>query len=271
VVKPFQDLLIDAFDQILAYNGISLNLYFETLQPLEFKEEVIEDIDDKEVVEEETGIKMSAIPTFNDETKDVWLNHLGGLGEKENLEDWELMDVEDTGDEPEEFNVEEYLNKLTLSTQIVSKPKEKSSLDTKFWKVRYKYVIGTKQTPKTKKSREFCNDLIKANKIYRKEDIDIMSFKGVNNELGHNGQNYSLFKFKGGVNCYHRWERRVYKKKLKEDGSPWGGDSLFGTKFKNVNQAIREGWKKTAQPIEVHKAPIDMPNQGHYPGYKKGK
>ena len=36
VIRPFQELLLDAFDDILAYNQISLNLYFKTLQPLEF-------------------------------------------------------------------------------------------------------------------------------------------------------------------------------------------------------------------------------------------
>ena len=30
VIKPFQNLLIEAFDKILAYNDISLNLYFKT-------------------------------------------------------------------------------------------------------------------------------------------------------------------------------------------------------------------------------------------------
>ena len=38
VIRPFQELLIDCFDNILAYNDISLNLYFTTLQPLEFTE-----------------------------------------------------------------------------------------------------------------------------------------------------------------------------------------------------------------------------------------
>ena len=36
VIRPFQNLLIDAFNNILAFNDISLDLYFKTLQPLEF-------------------------------------------------------------------------------------------------------------------------------------------------------------------------------------------------------------------------------------------
>tara|TARA_R110000822_G_scaffold106787_1_gene235176 strand:- start:848 stop:2920 length:2073 start_codon:yes stop_codon:yes gene_type:complete len=58
VIRPFQELLLQAFDEILAFNNISLNLYFKTLQPLEFN-----DIDsllvDDETQEEETGVKMS--------------------------------------------------------------------------------------------------------------------------------------------------------------------------------------------------------------------
>ena len=38
VIRPFQELLIDAFDKILAFNNITLNLYFKTLQPLEFQD-----------------------------------------------------------------------------------------------------------------------------------------------------------------------------------------------------------------------------------------
>ena len=53
VIRPFQEMLIDAFDQILACNNISLNLYFKTLQPLEFTEIDSELVDD-ETQEEET-------------------------------------------------------------------------------------------------------------------------------------------------------------------------------------------------------------------------
>ena len=57
VIRPFQELLIDSFDQILAYNEIALNLYFTTLQPLEFTE-VDSSIQNKEDIEEETGVEM---------------------------------------------------------------------------------------------------------------------------------------------------------------------------------------------------------------------
>ncbi len=56
VIRPLQNLLIDAFDQILAYNQISLHLYFRTLQPLEFID--LENVVTEEQREEETGEKI---------------------------------------------------------------------------------------------------------------------------------------------------------------------------------------------------------------------
>jgi len=58
VIRPFQELLIDSFDTILAYNNIALNLYFITLQPLEFTD-VDRSVQSDEEIEEETGVKMS--------------------------------------------------------------------------------------------------------------------------------------------------------------------------------------------------------------------
>ncbi len=68
---------------------------------------------------------------------------------------------------------------------------------------------------KSPDSRKFCKHMetfTSKNVVFRKEDINMMSFRGVNKELGHKGQRYSLLKFKGGKNCHHYWEMRVYKK-----------------------------------------------------------
>lgn len=258
VIRPFQRLLLDAFDQVLAYNEISLNLYFKTLQPLEFTE--LDNAITKEQVEEETGQKLSEDrPFLDDELAEELWNQIKDLGEDE-PEGYELIDVEDVGDEPEDFDAESYLNGLKLSAT------QDSTQDTDLWKVRYKYVKGTRKQPKGE-SRLFCRNMISADKLYRKEDIGFMSAKGVNKKHGHKGRNYSIFKYKGGVNCYHRWERRVYKKKLKKDGETYGGNALQGTNFKNVNQAIKEGWKAPKNPKEVAIAPIDMPRNGHHPNY----
>jgi len=57
VIRPFQQMLLNAFDEILAYNDVVLNLYFKTLQPLEFND--LSNATNQEQIEEETGQKFS--------------------------------------------------------------------------------------------------------------------------------------------------------------------------------------------------------------------
>ena len=54
-IKPYQDLICDCLDEIFAVNNISLNLYFKTIEPLEFKD--LENVENEEQKEEETGVK----------------------------------------------------------------------------------------------------------------------------------------------------------------------------------------------------------------------
>jgi len=295
VVRPIQELILDACDDILAVNEVSLNLYFKTLQPLELqadmaeevKEELSSDCGCKEELKEPCqegyemiGFKMKdgkrvpncvplselnedSRPFLDDELAHEMLDALADLGEEE-PEGYELIDAEVVGDdEPEEFDTEEYLNGLVNLSAT-----QDSNQDSEIYKVRYKYVKGTKKTSKGS-SRSFCKTMLSQKKLYRKEDIGMMSARGVNKSFGHKGRNYSLFKYKGGVNCYHRWERRIYKKKMKKNGEPYGGDALRGTKYVNVNQAVRAGFKLPKNPKEVSTAPIDMPRQGHHPNYGK--
>jgi len=260
-IKPYQDLICESIDEVLAVNNISLKLYFKTLQPLAFIDtgNAVND----ETREEETGVKLSKDerPFLTDEHASELWEMIKDLGEDENLEEYELIDVDQTDDEPEDFDVEDYLNGLHLSAT------DDSTQDDKRYKVRYKYVKGTSRKPKGE-SRPFCVNMMKNGKIYRKEDIGMMSARGVNKEHGHKGRNYSLFKFQGGVNCYHRWERRIYKKRLKKDGTEWGGNALDGTKFVNVNQAVREGFKLPKNPKEVTEANITRSDRGHHPNFR---
>lgn len=258
VVRPIQELVLDAIDDILAVNGASLNVYFKTLQPLELQADIAEE--DKEELSIELG--DDSRPFLDDELAHEMLDALADLGEEE-PEGYDLIDAEEVGDEePEDFDVEGYLNGLVSLSAT-----QDSNQDSELYKVRYKYAKGTSKTP-TGQSRTFCKTMMSKKMLYRKEDIGQMSARGVNKKFGHKGKNYSLFKYKGGVNCYHRWERRIYKKRLKKDGTEWGGNALQGTKFVNVNQAVRAGFKLPKNPKEVAVAPIDMPRQGHHPNYK---
>jgi len=90
VIRPFQTLLIDAFDSILSYNGISLKLYFKTLQPLEFTD--LSNVEDEETKEEETGVKLSQ--DLPDELGSDIADALIDLGqdEEELLKEYEVVD-----------------------------------------------------------------------------------------------------------------------------------------------------------------------------------
>ena len=55
VIRPMQVTILDEFEKILEYNGIELDIYFKTLQPLEFTD-LTNAISEAEI-EKETGIK----------------------------------------------------------------------------------------------------------------------------------------------------------------------------------------------------------------------
>ena len=259
VIRPFQTLLINAFDDILAYNDISLNLYFKTLQPLEFKE--LDNVVDEETREEETGVKLAKEnEDFNDEEM---LNALNG---EEISDEWELVEKREYSEDNE--SVEDWASSLVkekkstlnkLADFIKSKPNDKSKLDKSYYKVRYEYA----EKYSSGNSRNFCRTMMgRTSKgvVYRKEDIDQASFQGVNKSFGHKGNNYSLFQYKGGVNCGHFWNENLYRLKSKTE--------KYISKGKEVDSIPKSYTPKGAEYTKAEIAPKDMPNNGHHPNYK---
>ena len=258
VIIPFQELLIDAFDKILAYNNIALNLYFKTLQPLQFVD--LDNVKDEETREEETGVKMSKI-----------FSALEEFGEDEDLEEWELID-ERKVDYDSEDELDEQIKELNsknpsllskiwnFATTGTARPNAKSDQDGKNeeglqFKVRYQYA----PLKASDNSRSFCKKMVSAKKIYRKEDIQQMSKKAVNAGWGLNGADtYDIWLYKGGGDCHHFWMRKTYMAKgakLKPNvGNPNAEVS--------VNKAKKEGFKPEVNAKEVAMRPTDMPNNG---------
>lgn len=259
VIRPFQTLLINAFDEILAYNDISLKLYFKTLQPLEFKE--LDNVVDEETREEETGVKLSKEnQDFNDEEM---LNALDG---EEISDEWELVEKREYSEDNE--SVEDWADKLIkekkstlnkLADFIKSKPNDKSKLDKSYYKIRYEYS----EKYSSDNSRKFCKNMMGRTAkgvVYRKEDIDQASFSGVNKSFGHKGNNYSLFKYKGGVNCGHFWSENLYRLKSKTE--------KYISRGKEVDNIPKSYVPKGEEYKTAEIAPKDMPNNGHHPNYK---
>ena len=259
VIRPFQTLLINAFDDILAYNDISLNLYFKTLQPLEFKE--LDNVVDEETREEETGVKLAKEnEDFNDEEM------LDALDGEDISDEWELVEKREYSEDNE--SVEDWANSLVkekktglqkLADFIKSKPNGESRLDKSFYKIRYEYS----EKYSSGNSRNFCKTMMSRTDkgvVYRKEDIDQASFQGVNRSFGHKGNSYSLFKYKGGVNCGHFWNENLYRLKSKTE--------KYISKGKEVDSIPNSYTPKGEEYNKAEIAPKDMPNNGHHPNYK---
>jgi hypothetical protein len=264
VIRPFQRLVIDAVTKVLNHNGYNLNMYFKTLQPLEFTDLTGNVIDD-ETREEETGVSLSlkkkidlADMTIADE--DSWLEHLKSRGEIINDEVWELIDVTEVTDADEELRF----------NMAYENPNKKSGDDKGVYKIRYRYgpnIVADN-------SRQFCSTMVQESKggvIYRREDILTMGDAGVNGQFAPSGQSsYSIWKYKGGVNCHHRWERLTFRRKqIKGKFLPkQPGESGENRDLENYNEVSNKSANNAGVPFSpsgwetASTRPIDMPNKG---------
>jgi hypothetical protein len=255
VIKPKQQMIVEMLKKVLSFNGVSLNLKFKTLNPLQG--------DEPQPVQE---VKMSAQDELD----------VAKYGEDIDLDEWVLVDsrevdydLEDELDaELEKLNEPTNLSKfLNLVKTGTARPNANSIQDGKLFKHRYRYVGEI-----TEKSRLFCKKMIQANKVYRKEDIVRMSNEIVNQTrtrsdgteggLGPRGATtYDIWLYKGGGACHHKWVRETYLRKS------------------DVNSPIAKKYMKEFRPSvarklgeivpvndkKVYTRPIDMPNKGFLP------
>lgn len=270
VIKPFQEEIIEAFDKLLAFNGISLKLFFRTLKPLEFTD--LENATTEEQVTEETGTDATELKKQSNLDNEV-ATALIELGEEPNPE-WLLVDeyeLDYDTDEEENKLFEEPKKTLfekakkIISTGVAfpnSKSEDDKVIDGIKFITRYVYAGVT-----TSKSREFCKKMIAANKIYRKEDIERMSKQVVNEGWGPRGSNfYSIWFYKGGGNCHHRWNKQVYAsfEGTGIDVNSPNAKVIAGAKAEKLGYVIKND-KKVAQ------RPVDMPYNGFLPTNKRFK
>jgi hypothetical protein len=110
-------------------------------------------------------------------------------------EGWEIVRVEKI--------TPQIVHKMNQERFTRSKPNEESELDKETFRVRYKYV-----GPVDDRNRQFCSDMMSANRVYRIEDIDALSDSVANPEFGF----YEIFTWRGSFNCRHQWVRLIYKK-----------------------------------------------------------
>lgn len=138
---------------------------------------------------------------------------------------------------------------------ILADPNAPSAQDTPTVKFRYKYV-----GPQDEKNRTFCAEMMRANRVFRIEDIIEMSNRSVN-PVGPDG--YDIFTWRGSYNCRHRWVQLVYKEDTKivnkstvrkglidEDGMP-GPDTRTTATIEAGNTPPRTGFSQESMDINV--------------------
>jgi len=192
-------------------------------------------------------------PIFTDEDENWWCEFLEDKGEIVDEEEWELIEAEPVN---------------LASVRSYSDPDKPSEMDSGLYKIRYAYSKNLSAD-----SRRFCRQMVSAARngyVYRYEDLQAMEpdTNTLNPNMGHNGNTFSVWLFKGGVNCKHFFERRVYFRK-REKGRFVKDNGLESSDEISVSKAIRAGMplKDIAKGFATaNTTTYDLPNNGRYPG-----
>lgn len=229
VINPVQYFILDFVEPVLQAAGVNLHLYFKPINEEEQKEETVTELS---------------------ETEPNPSQFLIDLGEDEpNEDEWELITEEVINGRP--------LQDAALQlAALPSTPKTKSEQDNELFKIRYVYAGNPKG------QRQFCKDMLAAKKVYRKEDIDAASKKVIQKNMGPRGSDtYDVWLWKGGVNCKHFWERRVYLRKNNKRISV----NQARRRILDLDPSDRAEFRLPENDKKVAKRPHDMPRGGRLP------
>ncbi len=175
-------------------------------------------------------------------------------------EGYEIISEEEAEDEIEDFDFESELHNkyYEFASTGSAYPNRKSGQDQKSKQTEYVddiYRVRYRYTGSLTGERDFCRKMTSSNKIYRKEDIIAMGRKAVNPGWGKGGAaTYSIWKWKGGALCKHKWFRIIL---VQEGKRPKNSDKIITS-----TQAKSRGVKLPRNAKEVSVAPHDMPNHG---------
>jgi hypothetical protein len=229
VIQPKQKYITDALEDIAGFYDLVLDLKFK---PLTDEEDITEPLEEK--------VQFKADhPVFN----------LINLGEDIDMLMYDLV-AEDEVD---------YNENLEFESTGTARPNAKSKQDSDDILIRYKY------TGNPSPERDFCKMMMRANKVYRKEDILQMGNKTVNPGFGMSptpNAPYSIWLYKGGGllsdafpngTCKHKWNRQIYLKK----GVSVDVKSPLA-KIISTGEARRKGYKVPTNDTKVSIAPHNM-------------
>lgn len=191
---------------------------------------------------------------FTDEEGREWIADLKTKAEYIDSEEWELISEEEVTDPENELNfTSEMFNKMPSMAD--AKGGDKSNWgDVGLYKLRYAYSQNL-----SAKSREFCVEMVAmsvAGAVFRYEDINNMSDRGVNGDFAPTGKStYDIFVYKGGAFCHHFWKRQIYMRKRDSKGRILPNQGLENDKRVGNNPFVpKKGVEGTA--------PINTPSRG---------
>lgn len=255
IIEPYQQIVTESLEEIFRGMGISADIYIESNDI--FGEEItaptVAQSATTQLSEEKKKINLEPQekpPIFTDEDETWWCEFLEDKGEIVDEEEWELIEAEPVN---------------LASVRSYSDPDKPSEMDSGLYKIRYAYTKNT-----SAQSRRFCRQMANAAQngyVYRYEDLQAMEpdTNTLNKGLAQRGSTtYSVWLYKGGVNCKHNFERRVYFRK-REKGRFISDNGLESSDPISVAKAIRAGMplKDIAKDFATaNTRPFDMPNQG---------
>ena len=199
------------------------------------------------------------------EDEHEWLDYLAEKGEVIG-DEYELVLEEEVTDHEAEGKEYKFFKRF-------ADPEKKSKDDKGVFLIRYRYA----PMRTSNNSRVFCKDMVanaKMGVVYRREDITQMGDQGINGQFAPKGKtNYSIWKFKGGVNCHHNWYRLTYVRKREKGGkyiplTPEEKSARIREIEENYKRVSNQSADREGVPFsppgwsEASTKPINMPNQG---------
>ena len=194
-----------------------------------------------------------------------WLDYLADKGEVIG-DEYELVLEQEVTEPEKEGNEYKFFKRF-------ADPEKKSKDDKGLFLIRYRYApMRTKNN-----SRVFCKDMVanaKMGVVYRREDITQMGEQGINGQFAPKGKStYSIWKFKGGVNCHHNWYRLTYVRKREKNGkyiplTPEEKSARIREIEENYKRVSNQSADREGVPFDppgwdqASTKPINMPNQG---------
>lgn len=257
IIEPYQQIVTESLEEIFRGMGIVADIYIEAndifgneIAPLP----TVAQTATTQLEKKKTNLDpQEKPPIFTDEDENWWCEFLEDKGEIVDEEEWELIEAEPVN---------------LASVRSYADPDKPSEMDSGLYKIRYAYSKNLSAD-----SRRFCRQMVSAARngyVYRYEDLQAMEpdTNELNPNMGHNGSTFSVWFFKGGVNCKHFFERRVYFRK-REKGRFIADNGLESSDEISVSKAIRAGMplKDIAKGFATaNTKPYDLPNNGRYPG-----